>query len=47
MLRDDDAAAEPFVEELLRYLTVVQVGFPRFAVRDTVLGGKIDLRRGL
>ena len=39
-VRDDDAAAEPFVEELLRYLTVVQVGFPRFAVRDTVLGGK-------
>jgi cytochrome P450 len=39
-VRDDDAAAEPFVEELLRYLTVVQVGFPRFAVRDTTLGGK-------
>jgi cytochrome P450 len=39
-IRDDDAAAEPFVEELLRYLTVVQVGFPRFAVRDTTLGGK-------
>jgi cytochrome P450 len=39
-VRDDDAAAEPFVEELLRYLTVVQVGFPRFAVRDTELGGK-------
>jgi cytochrome P450 len=39
-VRDDDAAAEPFVEELLRYLTVVQVGFPRFAVRDLELGGK-------
>jgi cytochrome P450 len=39
-VRDDDNAAEPFVEELLRYLTVVQDGFPRFAVRDTVLGGK-------
>jgi len=39
-VRDDDAAAEPLVEELLRYLTVVQVGFPRFAVRDSVLGGK-------
>ena len=39
-VRDDDAAAEPFAEELLRYLTVVQVGFPRFAVRDTTLGGK-------
>jgi cytochrome P450 len=39
-VRDDDAAAEPFVEELLRYLSVVQVGFPRFAVRDTELGGK-------
>lgn len=31
---------EPFVEELLRYLTVVQVGFPRFAARDVSLGGK-------
>jgi cytochrome P450 len=39
-VHDDDAAAEPFVEELLRYLSVVQVGFPRFAVRDTVLGGQ-------
>src|SRR3954447_4018520 len=39
-LREDDAAAEPFVEELLRYLTVVQVGFPRFAVQDVEVGGK-------
>jgi cytochrome P450 len=39
-MRNDDAAAEPFVEELLRYLTVVQVGFPRFAVRDVEVGGK-------
>jgi cytochrome P450 len=39
-VRDDDACAEPLVEELLRHLTVVQVGFPRFAVRDTTLGGK-------
>ena len=39
-LRDDDAAAEPFVEELLRYLSVVQVGFPRFAARDVTLAGK-------
>jgi cytochrome P450 len=39
-VREDDAAAEPFVEELLRYLTVVQVGFPRFAVRDIEIGGK-------
>jgi cytochrome P450 len=39
-VHDDDAKAEPFVEELLRYLTVVQVGFPRFAVRDVTIGGK-------
>lgn len=37
-LRADDAIAEPLVEELLRYLTVVQVGFPHFAVRDTTVG---------
>ncbi|MEO6886561.1 MAG: cytochrome P450 [Jatrophihabitantaceae bacterium] len=39
-LRDDPAYAEPFVEELLRYLTVVQVGFPRFAVKDVTVGGR-------
>jgi len=39
-VHDDDSKAEPFVEELLRYLTVVQVGFPRFAVRDVTVGGK-------
>jgi len=39
-LRTDDAYAEPFVEEALRYLTVVQVGFPRFAMRDVTVGGK-------
>jgi cytochrome P450 len=30
---------DSFVEELLRYLTVVQVAFPRFATRDIVIGG--------
>jgi cytochrome P450 len=30
---------DPFVEELLRYLTVVQVAFPRFATRDITVGG--------
>ncbi|GAB1641303.1 cytochrome P450 [Krasilnikovia sp. MM14-A1259] len=30
--------AGPFVEELLRYLSVVQVAFPRCAVRDIQLG---------
>lgn len=39
-IRNSDDAVEPFVEELLRYLTVVQVGFPRFACTDVVLGGK-------
>jgi cytochrome P450 len=39
-LRTDDAAVEPFVEELLRYLTVVQVAFPRFAREDMEIGGQ-------
>ena len=30
-LRTDDAAVDPVVEELLRYLSVVQIAFPRFA----------------
>ena len=43
-LRDGEADVDHFVEELLRYLSVVQVGFPRFAVQDTTLGGKHILR---
>lgn len=39
-LRTDDAFAEPLVEELLRYLTVVQVGFPRFLAKDMEVAGK-------
>jgi len=39
-LRTDDSYAESFVEEALRYLTVVQVGFPRFARRDVTVGGQ-------
>ncbi|MEU7813609.1 cytochrome P450 [Pseudonocardia sp. NPDC049154] len=39
MIREDDAAAGPIVEELLRHLTVVQVAFPRFATRDVEIGG--------
>jgi cytochrome P450 len=31
--------ADDLVEELLRYLTVVQVAFPRFAVRDLEVAG--------
>jgi cytochrome P450 len=31
--------ADALVEELLRYLTVVQVAFPRFAVRDLEIAG--------
>jgi cytochrome P450 len=43
-LREDDSFAEPLVEELLRYLTVVQVGFPHFACQDVVVGGKQMLK---
>ena len=39
-LADEPAVAEPVVEELLRYLSVVQIAFPRFAKQDMVVGGK-------
>lgn len=39
LVRDDDTATDGFVEELLRYLTVVQVAFPRFAREDVEIGG--------
>ncbi|WP_240687050.1 cytochrome P450 [Amycolatopsis suaedae] len=38
-IHDDDKAINPFVEELLRYLTVVQVAFPRFARHEVEVGG--------
>jgi cytochrome P450 len=34
------ADVDAVVEELLRYLAVVQVAFPRFAKRDLVIGGR-------
>ncbi len=37
LVRDDDTAINAMVEEMLRYLTVVQVAFPRFARREVVL----------
>lgn len=37
LVRDDDSAINPMVEEMLRYLTVVQVAFPRFAKQSVVL----------
>lgn len=44
-LREDPETADVFVEEALRYSTVVQVAFPRFAKRDMHLGGK-DIASG-
>src|SRR5215213_2955023 len=41
----DPAYTERVVEELLRYLSVVQVGFPRFARQDVEVGGQ-QVRRG-
>ena len=38
-LQTDEAPVDPIVEELLRYLSVVQVAFPRFAKQDVVVGG--------
>ncbi len=40
LVRDDPTAVPGVVEELLRYLTVVQVAFPRFATEDMTLGGQ-------
>jgi len=40
LLIDEDESAVPIVDELLRYLAVVQVSFPRFAKQDVVLGGQ-------
>jgi cytochrome P450 len=39
-VRDRDEALNPIIEELLRYLTVVQVAFPRVAHVKTEIGGK-------
>jgi cytochrome P450 len=39
-LQERDDAVEPIIEELLRYLTVVQVAFPRFATQDVEVGGQ-------
>ncbi len=38
-IREHDEAVDPFVDELLRYLTVVQVAFPRFAKQRVEIGG--------
>ncbi len=38
-LTEKPERVEPIVEELLRYLSVVQIAFPRFARRDLVLAG--------
>ncbi len=39
LVHDHDDAIDRFVEELLRYLTVVQVAFPRFAREDIDIAG--------
>jgi cytochrome P450 len=38
-VRGDDDSVHRFVEELLRYLTVVQMAFPRFAKQDMEIAG--------
>jgi cytochrome P450 len=38
LVRDEGADADRVVEEMLRYLTVVQVAFPRFARTETTIG---------
>lgn len=44
-LTEPDAPVDPVVDELLRYLTVVQVAFPRMATQDVVVGAE-QLRAG-
>lgn len=44
-LAEDPAALDPIIEELLRYLSVVQVAFPRFALTDVEVGGQ-QVRKG-
>ncbi|HEY4022694.1 MAG TPA: cytochrome P450 [Pseudonocardiaceae bacterium] len=44
-IRDNDDAIDDFVEELLRYLTVVQVAFPRFAREDIEVAG-VNITKG-
>ncbi len=42
---EDPAVVERTVEELLRYLSVVQIAFPRFPLRDLQVGGH-TVRKG-
>jgi cytochrome P450 len=44
-LADEPDLVTSTVDELLRYLSVVQVAFPRFARQDVVVGGR-QVRRG-
>jgi cytochrome P450 len=45
MVRDEPESVHGFVEELLRYLTVVQIAFPRFALEPMTIGG-VDIAEG-
>ena len=45
LVRDDEDAVAPAVEELLRWLSIVNSGSPRLATRDVELGG-VTIRRG-
>ncbi|MFF2327231.1 MULTISPECIES: cytochrome P450 [unclassified Streptomyces] len=40
-VRTDDAMTAPFVEEALRYLSAVQIAFPRFARHDMEIAGVV------
>ena len=45
LVRDDPTAIDRVVEEMLRYLSVVQIAFPRFALEDHDLFGR-KVRKG-
>ncbi len=44
-LARDDAGLDKLIEELMRYLSVVQIAFPRFALRDMMLFDR-DVKKG-
>ncbi|MGH8875929.1 MAG: cytochrome P450 [Stackebrandtia sp.] len=46
MIHDEDDKVVPVVDELLRYLTVVQVAFPRFALEDVELSNGQVVKKG-
>ncbi|WP_106848658.1 cytochrome P450 [Blastococcus sp. Marseille-P5729] len=45
IIDSDEKQAQEIIDELLRYMTVVQIGFPRLAKEDVEIGGHV-IKRG-